>query len=313
MNTYITGGIIKKLREEKGMTQSGLAEKLGVSDKTVSKWETGKGYPDITLIEPISDTLGVSVSELLSGNKIVNENYGFNMNRTCFYVCPVCGNVFYSSGKAVISCHGITLLPLESDADEKHIISYEPSEDEYYVSVNHEMSKTHYISFIAAVTDNSVSLVKLYPEGNAEARFKKNKTYMLYAYCNRHGLFKVKVQNNMNKYKAEAKQRWWNTAEYKQTENFSPQKEKEVSGGLTWIFQKFGKIKDTDYKSEKAGELVNELKTFISENCYTCSNEMLKNLGEMYVLDERFKNNIDSYGGKGTAEFVNNAIKYFVK
>ena len=54
MNQYVTGTVIKELREKDKMTQFQLAEKLGVSDKTVSKWETGKGYPDITLLEPIA-------------------------------------------------------------------------------------------------------------------------------------------------------------------------------------------------------------------------------------------------------------------
>ena len=70
MNTYITGSVIKKLREEKGITQLQLAEELGVTDKAVSKWETGKGFPDITLIESLSQSLGVSVMELLSGEAV---------------------------------------------------------------------------------------------------------------------------------------------------------------------------------------------------------------------------------------------------
>ena len=70
MNQYVTGTTIKELREKNKITQVQLAEKLGVSDKTVSKWETGKGYPDITLLEPIADTLRVSVAELITGNPV---------------------------------------------------------------------------------------------------------------------------------------------------------------------------------------------------------------------------------------------------
>ena len=98
MNQYVTGAIIKKLREEKGLTQSELAQKLNVSNKAVSKWETAKGYPDITLIEPLARILGVSVMELLSGNDIINQNRSFNMLRTKLYVCPVCGNVIFATG-----------------------------------------------------------------------------------------------------------------------------------------------------------------------------------------------------------------------
>ena len=194
MNSYLTGSIMKRLRESKGLTQSALAEKLGVSDKAVSKWETGKGYPDITLLEPIAKTLGVSVAELLAGETVVNRNRGFNLTRSLFYVCPVCGNVIIGSGEAVVCCHGITLFPAEPEPSGKyHEISVQTVEDEYYVTVPHDMTKEHYISFLAAVSDNGMMLTKLYPEGNVEARFKINRTQRIYAYCNRHGLFQVKL------------------------------------------------------------------------------------------------------------------------
>lgn len=67
MATYLTGNTIRTLREKKGCTQRELAATLGVTDKAVSKWETGKGLPDIALIEPLAKALGVSVAELLSG------------------------------------------------------------------------------------------------------------------------------------------------------------------------------------------------------------------------------------------------------
>lgn len=195
MNSYVTGAIIKRLREEKKMTQLAFAEKLGVSDKAVSKWETGKGYPDITLIEPIAKTLGVSVMELLSGDEITNRNKSFNMKRVKFYICPVCGNVLFACGEAVISCCGVTLVPEETETvDKNHMINIEAVEDEYYVTLNHEMTKEHFISFIAAVTDCGVSLLKLYPEQNAEARFKINRTHKIYAYCNKHGLFSLPIK-----------------------------------------------------------------------------------------------------------------------
>ena len=194
MNTYVTGAIIKRLREEKKMTQAMLAERLGVSDKAVSKWETGKGYPDITLVEPIAGILGVSVIELLSGGEVTNRNRSFNMKKTKLYVCPICGNVISATGEAVISCCGVTLPVCEAEeADRAHTIKVEAVEDEYYVTLSHEMTKEHYISFIAAVTDNGISLTKIYPEQSAEARFKINRTHAIYAYCNKHGLFKVNI------------------------------------------------------------------------------------------------------------------------
>ena len=68
MNPYVTGNVIKELREKCQLTQVELAEKIGVSDKTISKWETAKGYPDISLLEPIAGALGVSMTELVTGN-----------------------------------------------------------------------------------------------------------------------------------------------------------------------------------------------------------------------------------------------------
>ncbi len=192
MNQYVTGAVIKELREKKKITQSQLAAKIGVTDKTISKWETGKGYPDITLLEPIAEALSVSVTELISGNAVSNSNVSANMMRSHFYVCPVCGNIVHTMGEAVIQCHGVQLRPEQAEeSDEEHKIFVERAEDEYYVRIEHEMTKKHYISFIAAVSSDRIQLVKLYPEGNAEARFKINGVKKLYFYCNRSGLFYI--------------------------------------------------------------------------------------------------------------------------
>ncbi len=190
MNQYVTGLVIKELREKNNITQSQLAERLGVSDKAVSKWETGRGYPDITLLEPIADAFKISLPELISGHQVKNVNVSANMMRSKFYVCPVCGNVIHSMGEAVIHCHGIQLLPSEAEmSDENHMIFIERVEDEYFVRIDHGMSKTHNISFIAAVSSDRCQMVKLYPEGEAEARFKINGVRKIYFYCNRDGLF----------------------------------------------------------------------------------------------------------------------------
>lgn len=194
MDPYITGKTIRALREKNHMTQAALAEKLSVSDKAVSKWETGKGYPDITLLEPLSKAFGVSAAELLSGSTVTNTNRAANMLHTQFYVCPVCGNVIHAVGPAVITCHGITLPPLTAEEpDDRHAVTVTPVEDEYFVSVEHEMTCTHYISFLAAVSPDRVQLVKLYPEGSAQARFKRTCIKRIYFYCSKDGLFEVKV------------------------------------------------------------------------------------------------------------------------
>ena len=194
MNQYVTGSIIKELRENKKLTQQQLADKLYVSDKTISKWETGKGYPDITLLEPLASELGISVIELMAGKSVVNTNKSFNMMKTKFWVCPVCGNIICSTGNTVISCCGILLPGLEVETDDNnHEITIDKSEDEYYVKISNEMTKQHNISFIAAVKDNGYELTKLYPEGEAEARFKIERTQYIYYFCNHHGLFRKKI------------------------------------------------------------------------------------------------------------------------
>ena len=192
MNQYVTGPMIKRLREEKNITQQQLADKMNVSDKTISKWETGRGIPDISLIEPLAEALGISVIELFAGEDIVNTNKSFHM--------PICGNVIHSTGEAVISCCGITLPPLEAEpADDEHRISIELIEDEYYVSVDHDMTKNHYISFLACVHEDGVEIQKLYPESMAETRFRRPLARYVYAYCNHHGLFMAEINRKTGK------------------------------------------------------------------------------------------------------------------
>ncbi|MBP5603580.1 MAG: helix-turn-helix domain-containing protein [Treponema sp.] len=197
MDNYITGATIKRLREKKGLTQDELAQKIYVSNKTISKWENGHGLPDISFLEPLAQALNISVIELFSGNEVRNQNRSFNMKKILFYTCPVCGNVIQAGGEAVISCCGITLPPLEVEDDcdaevsAEHQIKLEKVEDEFYVTIDHPMTKEHYISFIAAVYDNGVDFVKLYPESAAEARFKIGRAKFFLAYCNHHGLFKL--------------------------------------------------------------------------------------------------------------------------
>lgn len=197
MDQYVTGAVIKELREKNNLTQNELAARLNVSDKTVSKWETGRGYPDISLLEPLAGVFGVSVTELLSGNAITNMNVSANMLRSKFYVCPVCGNVIHSMGEMAISCHGVQLMPEQAEpADAQHPVRVGRAEDEYYVQVGHEMSKKHYISFVAAVSPDRMQMVKLYPEGQADARFQIRGVKRIYCFCNRDGLFYTDVRRN---------------------------------------------------------------------------------------------------------------------
>ena len=194
MNTYVTGMAIKNLREKRGMTQAELAEKIGISSKTVSKWETAKGLPDITLLQPLAQALGISVIELMNGEHITNRNVSANLLRSKFHVCPICGNVIHAMGNALVSCCGVTLPAMDAEeGDEDHAMTIERVEDEHFLTIRHPMTKEHFISFAAFVTCDRVQLVKLYPEGNPETRMQLRGMGYLYWYCNRHGLFRRRV------------------------------------------------------------------------------------------------------------------------
>ena len=210
MSGYLTASTIKSLREHRGLTQRALADAVGVTDKAVSKWESGRGLPDISLVEPLAAALGISVAELLTGDVRQNANRAGNLLRARFYVCPICGNVVYALGEGSFSCCGVQLLPCEAEPAESgkmaapteelepgsagcHAISVERIEDEWYVTLDHPMRKDHFISFIAYVSTGGVAIQKLYPEQEAAARFRAGMSGVIYAYCNRHGLFSART------------------------------------------------------------------------------------------------------------------------
>lgn len=192
---YLTAHTIKSLREAQKLTQLQLAERLDVSDKTISKWETGRGLPDISLLEPLAACLKVSVAELLSGEIATNRNVSANMSRTNFYVCPLCGNVLTGIGEASVSCHGIVLPRLEAEEpDEAHTVTVEKSDGGFFVQCGHPMTKSHHLSFMALLSSDTLQIKKLYPEQDAQARFAANGPATLYTFCNHHGLYVQKIR-----------------------------------------------------------------------------------------------------------------------
>lgn len=187
--SYTNGKIIKELRENKNLTQKQLGEIISVSDKTVSKWETERGLPDISLLEPLSAALGVSVAELLSGESITNKNRAGNIKRMKFYVCPVCGNIITAMGEGSFSCCGINLPPLSAEKAEEGSYKIERPENDIFIRFNHPMTKEHYISFAACITFDGIAIKKLYPEQNPEVRFPYVGRGKIIFFCNRDGLF----------------------------------------------------------------------------------------------------------------------------
>lgn len=198
--SYVTGTIIRELREQRGYTQKQLAAMLDVSDKAVSKWETDRGLPDATLLEPLARALGVSIAELLSGESVANRNLSANLLRSVFYQCPVCGNLFHATGEAVISCCGVQLPPLSPESpDPMHEPIIELIDDEWVITVPHPMEKTHHLTFMAYVTTDRVQLCRLYAEQSPMARFTPRGSGYLYLGCNRDGLFRVPIKPLMRK------------------------------------------------------------------------------------------------------------------
>ena len=191
--SYITGKIIKELRESKNLTQKQLGEIISVSDKTISKWETERGLPDITLIEPLAAALGISVAELLSGENITNKNRAGNIKRMKFYVCPVCGNIITAMGEGAFSCCGIILPALSPEAAPEDSFEIERPENDIFVRFNHPMTKEDYISFAAYISYNGIQIKKLYPEQEAEIRFPFTGKGKILFFSNREGLFEFNI------------------------------------------------------------------------------------------------------------------------
>ena len=194
MDLSKTGKLISELRSEKGLTQRAVAENLGISPKAVSKWETGHGFPDVSLISKLSDLFGVDISKLLDGEMPKIKPEVGNVKRTKFYVCERCGNLLTGLGNADITCCGRKLSPLSINApDVAHSLNIEKMEDEYYITFPHPMTKEHYISFVSYVRFDRVLMVHLYPEQGGELRIPQMRGGKMYYYCNNHGSFELKI------------------------------------------------------------------------------------------------------------------------
>ena len=189
MDQTKTGGLIRALRTQKGLTQKALAEAIGVGDKAVSKWERGLGCPDVSLLPEISRVLGVGLETLLSGSLDANDQERGNMKKLNFYVCPDCGNLITAATEAGVSCCGRTLLPLEPQKPEEPL-SVEKIDDSWFVSSPHPMTKDHYVSFVALLTGDTLFLRRLYPEWDLQTRIPAFGHGILLWYCTKHGLFR---------------------------------------------------------------------------------------------------------------------------
>ena len=190
MDNKKVGQLIRELRKERHMTQAQLAEQLHVSDKTVSKWETGKGGPELSLLTEISKIYEIDLQNLLSGELNQNQLRSINLRKVKLYICPTCGNVVTATSEAAVSCCGRKLkeaTPTKASQDEKLMV--ELVENDFFVTSQHEMTKEHYISFVALLTADAIIMRKQYPEWDLAVRIPRIAHGRLLWYCSRHGLF----------------------------------------------------------------------------------------------------------------------------
>lgn len=190
MDQIKTGALIRQLRLSAGLTQKQLAEKVNVSDKAVSKWECGNGAPDVSLLADLAEVFGTDVNTLLSGSKDINESEKGDMKKIRFYVCKDCGGIMTSTSEASVSCCGNRLSPIvPKKAEGDDVLKTEVIDGELFVTADHEMTKQHYISFLAYVCDSTVMMFRQYPEWKMQARLPFVRRGRLIWYCTEHGAF----------------------------------------------------------------------------------------------------------------------------
>lgn len=190
MDARKTGTLIREARTSLGLTQADLAERVGVSDKAVSKWERGAGCPDIEILPGVARAVGLSVEALLEGETGAGPTDPGDMRRLRFYRCPTCGNVLTSTGTAGVTCCGRPLDALvPRPADDAHRLDVSHPEGDLLLTWDHPMEKGHYLAFIACVTCDRVLLVRLYPEQSGELCLPWLRGGRIYVACSDHGLF----------------------------------------------------------------------------------------------------------------------------
>lgn len=183
------GDIIKSLRLEKKITQKQLADKMGISDKTISKWERGLGCPDLSLISELSSILEVDIKNLLEGDLSKNNFVGGNMKNTKYYVCPSCNNISICTGDAEVSCCGRTLKVQELKKENELGLNIKEIENELFITSEHPMTKENYISFIAILQNDRIQVIKQYPQWNIQIYIPKIKRAKLIWFSTKDGLF----------------------------------------------------------------------------------------------------------------------------
>lgn len=184
------GMLISQLRKDKNITQKQLADKLNISDRTISKWERGGGIPDISLLSDVADFFDITIETLLNGEILSNDFIGGNMKKARYYICKTCGNMVVSTGDvSALCCDKKMTEETPQKASDSDKLLVEEVENDWYITSNHAMTKEHYISFVSFATGSRLEIIKQYPEWNLQARIQKREHGTLYWYCTKHGLF----------------------------------------------------------------------------------------------------------------------------
>ena len=200
MDPIRTGELIRRFRTERGLTQKELAERIHVSDKTVSKWECGAGCPDVSLLPALAEVFGTDVGVLLSGEIDKHESERGNMKKLKFYVCKTCGNIITATSEAAVTCCGNKLTAMEPKKAEEHEqLTLEELGGEWYITAAHSMTKEHYISFVAYQNDSSVMLFKQYPEWPVQIHLPLYRSGRLVWYCTECGLLYQDIRRRVSK------------------------------------------------------------------------------------------------------------------
>lgn len=189
MDNIEIGQRIRAARLAKNLTQTQLGEALGVSGKAVSKWETGRGAPEVDSLPQLAKLLGLDLAALLEGQK-EQERMNGNFKKMRFYVCPQCGNMMISAGAGEYSCCGHILQALQPQKpDEAHSVNIAVSDGDWFLTSTHEMTRQHFISFAAFLTGDTAIVKKCYPEWDFQVRIPRISHGIFLWYCKNHGLF----------------------------------------------------------------------------------------------------------------------------
>ena len=200
MDQVRTGELIRQFRTGLGLTQKELAERIHISDKAVSKWECGAGCPDVSLLPALAEVFGTDVQVLLTGEIDRNESEKGNMKKLKFYVCKTCGNIITATSETSMTCCGSKLTAMEPrKAEESEQLTLEDLGGEWYITAEHPMTKEHYISFVAYLSDSSVMLFKQYPEWPVQVHLPLYRSGRLVWYCTECGLLYQDIRRRVSK------------------------------------------------------------------------------------------------------------------